>query len=162
MEATFEKLRTLQDILYAKFKLEKEINEIPKALVTFRLDGHAKVEDVKITMREYGDVTAKRSADAAGATPAVVLGKDELRKFLGKYETQKPPLEASVELVGDRLKLVASGFPEVTLVPVGPTRFKAEGAPAGTFVQFEMADGKVKGVTVDIKDGPSVKLLPKK
>jgi len=34
MEATFEKLRTLQDILYAKFKLEKEINEIPKALVT--------------------------------------------------------------------------------------------------------------------------------
>src|SRR6185369_7420557 len=34
MEATFEKLRTLQEILYAKFKLEKEINEIPKALVT--------------------------------------------------------------------------------------------------------------------------------
>ena len=34
MEATFEKLRSLQEILFAKFKLEKEINEIPKALVT--------------------------------------------------------------------------------------------------------------------------------
>ncbi|MEI8092908.1 MAG: C4-type zinc ribbon domain-containing protein [Spirochaetales bacterium] len=34
MEATFEKLRSLQEILFAKFRLEKEINEIPKALVT--------------------------------------------------------------------------------------------------------------------------------
>ena len=34
MEATFKKLQTLQDILFAKFKLEREINEIPKALVT--------------------------------------------------------------------------------------------------------------------------------
>lgn len=34
MEATFEKLKSLQEILYEKFKLEKELNEIPKALVT--------------------------------------------------------------------------------------------------------------------------------
>lgn len=34
MEATFEKLKSLQEILYEKFKLEKELNEIPKALTT--------------------------------------------------------------------------------------------------------------------------------
>ncbi len=34
MEATFEKLRTLQDILFKKYQLEREIHDIPKALVT--------------------------------------------------------------------------------------------------------------------------------
>jgi predicted nucleic acid-binding Zn-ribbon protein len=34
MEETFEKLRTLQEILSARIKLEKEVAEIPKVLVT--------------------------------------------------------------------------------------------------------------------------------
>jgi predicted nucleic acid-binding Zn-ribbon protein len=34
MEATFDKLRSLQEILFQKYKLEREINEIPKALIT--------------------------------------------------------------------------------------------------------------------------------
>lgn len=34
MEATFEKLKTLQEILKRKYDLEKEINEIPRALAT--------------------------------------------------------------------------------------------------------------------------------
>lgn len=34
MEVTFKKLRLLQDILYERYKLEKELNEIPKVLLT--------------------------------------------------------------------------------------------------------------------------------
>ena len=34
MEGVFEKLRTLQDILSEKIKLEQEVEQIPKILVT--------------------------------------------------------------------------------------------------------------------------------
>ena len=34
MQETFDKLKVLQEILFKKYELEKEINEIPKALVT--------------------------------------------------------------------------------------------------------------------------------
>ena len=34
MQEVFDKLRSLQDVLSRKFEIEKEIHEIPKALVT--------------------------------------------------------------------------------------------------------------------------------
>jgi len=67
----------------------------------------------------------------------------------------------SVEIVGGKLKAVIPGQPVYTLVPVAANRFSIEGAPSGFFVQFEMADGKVKSLTLVQGSGPSPTLLPK-
>jgi hypothetical protein len=46
-------------------------------------------------------------------------------------------------------------------VPVDTNRFSIEGAPAGFFMQFEMAEGKVISLTLVQGSGPSLVLLPK-
>jgi CubicO group peptidase (beta-lactamase class C family) len=132
-----------------------------KALVTFRLDAAGKPEEMKVASPEFGDLVLKRAADAAEKTEAIALSKDELRKFLGKYVCEKPPVELSIEMVGDKLKGVIQGLATATLVPIKPTRFRLEGEPSKVFLQFEMADGKVKSLTVEQGD-LNIKLLPKK
>jgi hypothetical protein len=67
----------------------------------------------------------------------------------------------SVELVGGKLKATVPGQPVYTLVPVAANRFSIEGAPAGFFLQFEMAEGKVISLTLVQGSGPSLVLLPK-
>ncbi len=51
--------------------------------------------------------------------------------------------------MGGKLKATVPGQPVYMLVPVAANRFSIEGAPAGFFVQFEMAEGKVKSLTLD-------------
>ena len=51
--------------------------------------------------------------------------------------------------------------PLYTLAPVSSARFRIEGAPAGFFVQFEMADRRVKSMTVEQGPAVSLTLLPK-
>jgi hypothetical protein len=67
----------------------------------------------------------------------------------------------SVELVGGKLKATVPGQPVYTLVPVAANRFSIEGAPAGFFIQFEMAEGKVKSLSLIQGSAPSLTLLPK-
>jgi len=107
------------------------------------------------------EIGFKRGPDAADATPGVKLAEADLAKFGGKYEAKVPPIEVSVEVVGGLLKLIVPGQPVYTLTPVSSTRFRIEGAPAGFFVQFEVAEGKVKSMTIE--QGPSMnfKLSPK-
>ena len=70
-------------------------------------------------------------------------------------------MEASIELVGGKLKEVMPGHPVHTLVPVGPTCFWIDGAPAGSFADFEVADGKVKSLKLVQGRRPGVTLQPK-
>ena len=70
-------------------------------------------------------------------------------------------MEASIELVGGKLKEVMPGQPVHTLVPVGPTCFQIDGPPAGSFADFEVADGKVKRLKLVQGRRPSVTLQPK-
>ena len=70
-------------------------------------------------------------------------------------------MEASIELVGGEPKEVMPGRPVHTLVPVAPTRFRTDGAPAGSFADFEVADGKVKRLKLVQGRRPSVTLQPK-
>ena len=64
-------------------------------------------------------------------------------------------------MVGGKLKAVVPGQPVYTLVPVAANRFAIEGAPAGFVIQFEVAEGKVKSLTLAQGTGPSLVLLPK-
>ena len=49
-----------------------------------------------------------------------------------------------------------------TLIPIKPTRFRLEGAPSTLFLEFELADGKVKRVVFERSGQPKATLLPKK
>jgi hypothetical protein len=92
---------------------------------------------------------------------AISLSEDELKKFLGTYELKNPPVEVSIEMVGGKLKGVLPGQPTVGLVPVTPTRFQVEGAPIKAFVEFELADGKVKSMTLEQGPAPKLVFTPK-
>lgn len=143
---------------YDTFRVTWRERSLGKALVTFTLNARGAVDEMKLPDLEIG---FKRGPDAADATPGVKLAAADLAKFGGKYEAKVPPIEVSVEVVGGLLKLIVPGQPVYTLTPVSSTRFRIEGAPAGFFVQFEVAEEKVKSMTIE--QGPSMnfKLSPK-
>jgi CubicO group peptidase (beta-lactamase class C family) len=124
---------------------------------TARVSRRGKVEEAKIE-NPAGTATFRYEEEAP---PAVVLSEAELAKFAGVYSLAVPPLEITVELVAGKLKANVPGQPATTLVPVSPVRFKVEGAPAGTFVTFELADGQVKAVEVE-SGGAKLTFKPKK
>lgn len=49
-----------------------------------------------------------------------------------------------------------------TRIPLAPARFQIEGAPAGFFVQFELAGGEVKSLKLEQGPALSLTLLPKR
>jgi CubicO group peptidase (beta-lactamase class C family) len=133
---------------------------VTKVHVTFSLNGQGKVDTVTLNLPGVADYPFKRVPEPP-ASVAVSLTEVEQRKFAGKYESKTPPLEVSLEVVGGKLKAVVPGQPVYDLAPVAPARFRIEGAPDGFFVQFDMAEGKVKSLTLVQGPGPSLVLLPK-
>ncbi len=131
-----------------------------KAQVTFSLNPQGKADTVTLNLPGMSEYPFKRVPEPP-ASVAVSLTEAEQRKFAGKYESKTPPVEVSLEVVGGKLKAVMPGQPVYDLAPVAPTRFRIEGAPDGFFVQFDMAEGKVKSLTLVQGPGPSLVLLPK-
>jgi len=130
------------------------------AYVTFVLGTQGKVDNLTLNLPGLAEYPFKLAAETAPAV-AVSISEEELKKFAGKYELKTPPVEMSVEMVGGKLKATVPGQPVYTLVPVAANRFSIEGAPSGFFIQFEMAEGKVKSLTLVQGTGPSLVLLPK-
>lgn len=143
---------------YDTFRCTWRARSLGKALVTFTLNAQGKVDEMKLPDLQIG---FKRAPDAADTSPGVKMSEADLSKFAGKYEAKVPPIEISLEIVGGLLKAVLPGQPVYTLTPVSPTRFRIEGAPAGFFVQFDMAEGKVKSLTIEQGPTMSFTLLPK-
>jgi CubicO group peptidase (beta-lactamase class C family) len=142
---------------YDTFRVNWRNRKFGKGLVTFRLSARGKVEDIKV---EGGGVFW-RTPDKSKDTPAVKLSKEELRKFAGTYVSKNPPVEVSIELVGSTLRAASAGSPTVSLIPVKPTRFKLAGLPHDVFLDFELANGKVKSMTVSAIGQEKVTLVPK-
>jgi len=88
MEATFEKLRTLQDILYAKFKLEKEINEIPKALVT-KTEVLNRAKKAFIERNEQGEQAKAKVRRMVVELSDATKKREEYEKQMDLIKTQK-------------------------------------------------------------------------
>ena len=143
---------------YDTFQVKWRARSLGKALVTFTLNAKGKVDEVKMPELE---ISFKRGPDPADTTAGIKLSESELSKFAGKYEAKVPPIEISLEIVGGLLKAVLPGQPVYTLTPISPTRFRIEGAPAGYFVQFDMAQGKVKSLTIEQGANISLTLVPK-
>lgn len=128
-----------------------------KGFINFRLNTQGKVE--AISFENIADFT--RAPEKIETVAGITLGEADLKKFVGMYSLAAPPLEISIELVGNSLKAMLPGQPVYTLVPVAANRFRIEGAPDGFFAQFEMADGKAKSLTLVQGPRPSVVLLAK-
>jgi hypothetical protein len=143
---------------YDTFRGTLRDRTLGKVFVTFGLNPRGEGQEVMLS--NLGDVVFRRSEEG-GAGAAITLSEEELKKFAGKYALEAPPVEVSVELVSGKLKAVVPGQPVYTLVPVGPTRFRLDGAPAGYFAEFEVADGKVKSLKLEQGQRPSVTLQPK-
>ena len=143
---------------YDTFQITWRERSLGKALVTFTLNARGKVDEMKLPDLQ---ISFKRGSDPADTTAGVKLSEADLSKFAGKYEAKVPPIEISIEMVGGLLKAVVPGQPVYTLTPVSPTRFRIEGAPAESFVGFEMAQGKVKSLTIEQGANVSFTLSPK-
>lgn len=146
---------------YDTFRARFVAAGVTNAYVTFSLNAQGKIEDVKLNLPGLAEYPFKRVSETATATAAVSMSEEELKKFAGKYESKTPPIEVSVEMLSGKLKAVVPGQPVYDLAPVTPTRFRIDGAPEGFFVQFEMAEGKVKSLTLVQGSGPSFTLFPK-
>ncbi|MGI8835200.1 MAG: serine hydrolase [Pyrinomonadaceae bacterium] len=145
---------------YDTFRAKFVAAGVSYAYMTFALNAQGKIETLTLNLPGVAEYPFKK-APVAPATTAVSLSEEELKKFAGKYELKAPPVEVSVEIVGGKLKAVVPGQPVYTLVPVAANRFSIEGAPSGFFIQFELAEGKVKSLTLIQGSGPSLVLLPK-
>ncbi|MGH9847140.1 MAG: DUF3471 domain-containing protein [Blastocatellia bacterium] len=130
-----------------------------EAFVTFTLNAQGKVEEMKV--QNLADFKRAADAPATAAAAAVTLSEEQLKLFAGKFVLENAPVEVNIELVGGRLRATVPGQPVYTLAPVSPTRFRIEGAPAGFFMQYELAGGKVKSLTVEQGAGGGLTLLPK-
>jgi len=144
---------------YDTFRAKFEGAGGSNAYVSFALNAQGKIDTLTLNMPGVAEYPFKRGSETA-ATAALSLTEEELKKFAGKYESKTPPVEVSLEMVGGKLKAVVPGQPVYSLTPIGPTRFQIEGAPAGFFMQFEMADGKVKNLTL-IQGQTNLVFLPK-
>jgi CubicO group peptidase (beta-lactamase class C family) len=133
-----------------------------RGFVTFRLNVKGEPDEVQVGVSGPGvSLTAKRVPPAA-KEPALALDSAELGKFVGVYRRKGTPLEMSVELLDGKLKLTTFGQPVSTLVPIAAGRFRLTGTPAATYLQFDLAGGKVKQVVLERGDEPKVTLLPGK
>ena len=128
--------------------------------VTFSLNAQGKIENATLNMPGVAEYPFKRVPEPAAAA-AVSLSEADLKKFVGKYALAAPPLEVSIELVGNILKASIPGQPVYTLVPVAANRFRIEGAPDGYVVQFDMDGSKPKNLTLVQGSGPTFVLLPR-
>ena len=110
---------------------------------------------------ENREPTLSGGPDPADTSAGIKMSEEALSKFAGKYAMTAPPIEVSLEMIGGQLKATVPGQPVYTLVPVSPTRFRIDGAPAGYFIQFEVANDKPKAMTIEQGPTMSFKLLPK-
>ena len=143
------------------FRLIPKDRQMSKAFVTYAIGGDGKANEIRVDGGPAGELVFKRAPEPVKTDAAISLSEDELKKFLGTYELKNPPVEVSIEMVGGKLKGVLPGQPTVGLVPVTPTRFQVEGAPIKAFVEFELADGKVKSMTLEQGPAPKLVFTPK-
>lgn len=143
---------------YDTFRVTWRERTLGKALVTFTLNAQGDIDEMKAPDLQ---MSFKRAPEEAKPAAAISLSEADLKKLVGKYEMKTAPVEVSIEMVGGKLKAVVPGQPVYTLVPVAANKFQIEGAPAGFFVQFEMAGDKVKSLMLIQGQGPSLTLSPK-
>jgi pimeloyl-ACP methyl ester carboxylesterase len=91
-------------------------------------------------------------------TSVLSLPEEALHAFAGRYTSETPKIELTVEVVGDRLKVQLGGEP-LLFAPVSAARFRAVGPP-GVVLSFERAEGKIVRAIVEEGGAPVMILQP--
>ena len=87
-----------------------------KMMVTFVIDGTAKVSEIKVeSLADF-----RRVAPKADTTTGVSVAVADVQKFVGKFGAKDVPFTVDVQMVGSALKTSVPGQPSYTLVPVSP------------------------------------------
>lgn len=138
---------TLEHWHYDTFRATWDERTMGKSFVTFALDADGKVKNVDVEgLSVFG-----RKPDAPDTTRRVILAASDAAKLTGTYVSQVPALTIDVAWTDGKLTLTVPGQPVYTLLADSPTRFRMTGLPgmpAGFFVDFEIAAGKVKQLTL--------------
>lgn len=137
---------------YDSFRASMSSRSAPvqKALLTFVLDAQGKPAEVKV--EGFPEATFRYKPPAADTRPAVTLTRDHLSKLTGRFKADLAPIEITVELLGDALRLTVPGQPAYTLVAVTPIRFRLTGPPGmpdGFFFEYAMSGSEVTGGTLE-------------
>ena len=138
---------TLEHWHYDTFRATWKARNMGRSFVTFSLDAEGKVKNVEVE----GLTTFGRKPDAPDTTRRIVLAASDAAKLTGTYVSQVPALTVDVAWTDGKLTLTVPGQPVYTLLADSPTRFRMTGPPgmpAGFFVDFELAAGKVKQLTM--------------
>jgi CubicO group peptidase (beta-lactamase class C family) len=115
-----------------------------KGMVSFRLNSQGKVESVNLeNLSEF-----TRAPEEPSTVSGITVSESDLKKLVGKYALDTPPIEVRIELIGNSLKANVPGQPLYTLVPVTADKFRLSGAPDGFFAQFEVAGDRAKSLTL--------------
>lgn len=128
---------------YDTFRAHWKGIALGQPMVTFHLDADGKVQGVDVE----GIGAFGRKPEAADTSRKITLAASEAGKLTGTFVCDAPALTIEVKYDGE-LKLSVPGQPVYTLLADSPTRFRMTGAgvPAGFFVEYEMANGTVKGL----------------
>jgi hypothetical protein len=97
---------------------------------------------------------------SAGPTPA---GSEDFSKLVGYFATPDGRDRAKVSLDSGRLVLTIlnePGRPSYLLGLDSGTRFRIQGAPAGFFANFDMAQQRVASLVIERAEARSVRLFP--
>jgi CubicO group peptidase (beta-lactamase class C family) len=143
---------------YETFRGAWRDRRLGKSYFTFTIDGNGKVDELKTDLADF-----RRKPEVADTAPGVRLASADLPRYTGSFAAKSLPVTAEVQVVAGQLKLTVPGQPVYTLVPVTPTRFRLTGedVPPGFFLDYHIADGRVRRVTmVQPEPQPALTLEP--
>jgi pimeloyl-ACP methyl ester carboxylesterase len=91
-------------------------------------------------------------------TDPVALASAALRRFVGRYVGDPEGPDATIRLEGGKLRILAEGFGQFVLVPVGSSTFRAAGTPLT--LTFHSDGKRVTRVAVEQDGVPVLTLKP--
>lgn len=113
-----------------------------RSFVTFTHDHEGKISE--LTLQGVGEF--RREPDLVEAEDAVALDEAALRRFIGRYTADAPPIDLAIEWLDGRLHAVLPGQPAHAMAATAPTSFRLTGIPVEVTLDFEVADGNVTAV----------------
>jgi CubicO group peptidase (beta-lactamase class C family) len=120
---------------------------VGKTFVTFALDEKGKVGQA--TMKFGDDTVVWKRQDAIASAAEVKLTDAQLARLTGTYHLEQPSLDVEVQVVSGKLKVSVPGQPSLALVPISPTKFRADGIDGISFEFTLDAKGKPTALVVD-------------
>ncbi len=140
---------------YETFRIRWREPILGRGFMTFSLGHDGKVAEV--SLRDLADF--RRRPESADTTNVVTLSEADLRRFVGRYSAEAPPIDLAIEMLDGRLRVVLPGQPAYGLAALTPTRFRVTGIPFEASVEFFVEGGRVVRAAIT-QQGRTFELRP--